>query len=74
MLIILNQHQFGTLSRNTIQNLKIYSHCLAITSQSGKATIDAYLPVFDELTDYAVDFYNAPKAKIKKLLTNGAMF
>ena len=34
----LNQRQPGTLSSNTIQNLKNDGHCLAITTRSGKST------------------------------------
>ena len=39
-----NTRQPGTLPSNTVQNLKNDRHCMAITTRSGKQTIDPPMP------------------------------
>ena len=39
-----NTRQSGTLPRNIVQNLKNDAHCMAITTQSGRQTIDPPMP------------------------------
>ena len=39
-----NTRQPGTLPSNTVQNLKNYGHCMAITTRGGKQTIDPPMP------------------------------
>ena len=43
-----NTRQPGTLSRNTVQNLKNDGHCMAITTRGGKQTIDQPIPSNEE--------------------------
>ena len=43
-----NTCQSGTLSRNTVQNLKNDAHCIAITIEGGKQTIDPPMPSNEE--------------------------
>ena len=43
-----NTRQSGTLPSNTIQNLKNDGHCMAITTQGGKQTIDPPMPSNEE--------------------------
>ena len=43
-----NTRQPDTLPSNTVQNLKNDSHCMAITSQSGRQTIDPPMPSTEE--------------------------
>lgn len=57
----LNQHRLGTLLSNTIQNPKIYSHCLSITTQNHKATIDPHMLEVDKVRNDVIDLYNVPK-------------
>ena len=40
----MNTQQPGTLPSNTVQNLKNYGHCMAITPCGGKQTIDPPMP------------------------------
>ena len=40
----MNTQQPGTLPSNTVQNLKNYGHCMAITTCGGKQTIDPPMP------------------------------
>lgn len=49
MSATLNQHQLGALPSNTHQNLINDSHCLFITTQSGKDTIDPPINVIDNM-------------------------
>ena len=44
----MNTRQSGTLPRNTIKNLKNDRHCMAITAQSGKQTIDPFMTSKEE--------------------------
>ena len=39
-----NTRKPGSLSRNTVQNLKNDAHCMAIRTQGGKQTIDPPMP------------------------------
>ena len=39
-----NTRQPGTLPSNTVQNPKNDAHCMAITTQGGKQTIDPPMP------------------------------
>ena len=39
-----NTRQPGTLPSNTVQNPKYDGHCMAITTRSGKKTIDPPMP------------------------------
>lgn len=43
-----NQKQLVTLQINIVKNPKNDSHCPAITTQSGKATLDPSIPMIDE--------------------------
>ena len=49
-----NTRQPGTLLSNTVQNLKTDVHCMAITTQGSKQTIDPPMPSNEEkvVTDY----------------------
>lgn len=51
-------------------NLKKDSHCLAITTQSGKVTINPSIPIVDKVRDGVVDIDDALKSDSKKLLTS----
>lgn len=67
----MNQYQSVNLPSNTIQNLKNYSQCLAITTRSSKSTIDPFMPVVDEWRNDIMDVDNALETYIKKLVTTG---
>lgn len=71
MLAILNQYQSGTLSRNTMQNLKNDSICLAITTWSSNAIINPLMLVVDKAWNDVVDIDDVPKIESKKLVKNG---
>ena len=43
-----NTRQPGTLPSNTILNTKNDAHCIAITTQGGKQTIDRPMPSTEE--------------------------
>ena len=43
-----NTRQPGTLPSNTVQNLKNDAHCMTITPQGGKQTIDPPMPSYEE--------------------------
>ena len=43
-----NTRQSGTLPSNTVQNPKNDAHCMAITTQSGRKTIDPPMPSTEE--------------------------
>ena len=47
-----NRHQPGSLSSNTIQNLKNDGHCMTVITRWGKQTIDPPIPygVDDEMS------------------------
>lgn len=64
MSTTLNLRQSSTLSSNTVQNLKNNSHCLAITTQSGKSNIDPSLPTVDEPRNANVVVNKKPKAEL----------
>lgn len=70
MFVSLKQRQSGNLLSNTIQNQKIDNHCLAISTQSVKATIDPPMPVIDDVRNDTLDVDNANKTKIEKLVSN----
>ena len=42
--LTLNPRQSGSLPRNTVQNHKNDRHCMAVTTQGGKQTIDPPMP------------------------------
>ena len=44
----MDTRQPGTLPSNTVQNPKNDGHCMAITTRSGKQTIDPLIPSNDE--------------------------
>lgn len=66
MYASLNQHQPGTFPSNTIQNSKNDNHCLAITSQNGKANLDPPMPMVDNIRKFFVRIED----KIKKVVIN----
>ena len=45
---IVNTRQLGTLPSNIVQNPKNDAHCMEITTQSGKQTIDTPMPSNEE--------------------------
>lgn len=49
MSTILNQYQQNNFNSNINQNLKNNNHCLDITTQSCKATVDLPMPVVNHL-------------------------
>ena len=46
--VTVNKWQSGTLSRNTVQNMKNDAHYMAITTRGGKQTIDPPMPSIEE--------------------------
>lgn len=48
MSAMLNQRQPGTLPSNTMQNPKNDNHYHAITTQSGKTTMDLLMPIVNK--------------------------
>lgn len=70
MFTILIRYQLGTLSSKTIQNSKNDGHCLYITTQSDKATIDPPMPMIDNMKNDPIKTNDVDKDKAKKLGTN----
>lgn len=56
----------GTLFVNTTQNMRDENHCLAITTWSGKETIDPSMLEVDEVRDDVIDVDEEPK-RIQKI-------
>ena len=50
-----NTRQSGTLPSNTVQNLKNYGHCMAITTRAGKKTIDPPMPTNEKEVTKHID-------------------
>ena len=48
LFVTVNTRQPDTLPSNTVQNLKNDAHCMAITTQGGKQTIDPPMPSNEE--------------------------
>lgn len=71
MSTTLNQCQSGTLPSNTIQNPKNDCHYLAITTRSGKDTINPPISVVDDVRNNSVDVEDVNETKIERPVTNG---
>lgn len=53
-----------------MQNSKNKSHNQAITTWSGKDTIDLQMPMVDEASNNTMDVDDAPKSELEKLMIN----
>lgn len=53
--------------------MKNDSHCLAITTRSGKATIDLLLFMVDDIRNSPIDIDDAYKDEIENLVTNNEL-
>lgn len=53
-----------------MKNLKNDGHCLVITTQSDKVTIDPAIPMVHKPRNFVVDLDEAPEVLSKNLLTN----